>query len=456
MISKLICLIFTLVISFQYAFTQEKFYTCINEKGERMFSIKVSTVYAYSDGMAQVSQSVLDGQKSFYRWGYLDEKGNLAIPCQYERATDFAFGVAWVMEPGSNMYYLINKKGERLSDQTWGQVGYFLEGFCSVFDSEGKMGFVNRKGELIVPCKYTGDAFNEGLACVMPYEGTTANYGFIDTTGAVVIPFQFNQAGTSSFQHGECRVQINGITCLINKKGEVIFKPTLTKNCMGFCNGLSASYTNTSNRTGWGYYNRNNVWVIKPQFDNGTDFENGLAIVEKAGKYGVIDTLGNFIIPMEYASIFGSGNTGFFGCEKEENGDKLYFNIKGESFAKIPVKYVVDANGSPYFPYTSPEGLGGFLNADGTVFIEARYKQVSAFSEGKSWIKENITDLPIAAGFSEQNFAKEYQVGDKTTCQKNKSGQYLPVTIEQVTEHYYLVKYSDGNTAWVVYNQLKR
>jgi hypothetical protein len=454
---KFCLVVLSILVASVNSIAQEKFYTCINENGERVFSIKATHAYSFSDGLAEIAQSVLEGTKSYTRWGFIDKTGKTVIQCQYEKVYSFSSGVAWVKKPGDEKYVLINKKGEQVNSTGWKKVGYFIEGFCAVYDEEDKMGFVNRKGELVIPCQYTGDSFSEGLACVMPYEGVKANYGFIDTTGKVVIPFQFNQAGTSSFKNGECRVQINGVTCLINSKGEVIFKPALTKNCMGFSNGLSASYTKYETRSGWGYYNRNNEWVITPQYDGADDFQGGLAVVEKDGKFGVIDTTGKIIIPIQYASIFGHpAEDGWFGLETESNGEKTYVNGEGKPFAQVPVKYIAGGGDTKnIMPYTSPDNRCGYLNGKGEVVVEAQFDRTFAFSEGLSWIWGNASNLPIAKGSTAENFAKDFKIGDSASCQKNKTGPYLPVTIDQTTEFYYLITFADGTQTWVVYNQLK-
>jgi WG containing repeat len=454
---KIFQLFFALLISLT-SFSQEKFFTCINEKGERMFSIKAYSAYPFSDGMSQVTQSVLQGTKSKYLTGFMDETGQLVIPCIYDDVYSFAFGVTWVSENKDEGYYMINKKGERLTEKTWKKVGYFIEGFCAVYDEEGKMGFVNRKGEQVIPCLYTGDSFSEGLACVMPYDGVMPNYGFIDTTGAVVIPFQFDQAGTTSFDNGECRVQIKGVTCIINRKGEVIFKPTLTKNCMGFSCGLAGSYTNYATRSGWGFYNRNNQWVIQPKYDHAEDFKGGLAIVGIGDKYGVIDTTGKIIIPIQYEQIYAhAAEDGYFGLVPILNERATYVRADGSPFTTVELEYMTgSAEGKGPLAYTTPDGKGGYLNMDGTILIEAQFTRTMAFSEGKAWIWENVTSLPIAAGFSEANFAKEYVVGNGATCQKNGTGAFLKVSVDQITEYYYLVTFEDGTQSWVVYNQLKR
>lgn len=446
----------SLFFSLNTVIAQEKIYTCINQKGEKLFSLKVYWAGNFSDGMAEIQRTVLENGKASYRYGFIDNTGKDVIECMYEKVYSFSYGVAWVKLPGNDTYYLINKKGKRVSETGWKKVGYFFEGMCAVYDAEGKMGFVNRQGKLVVPCKYLGDGFSDGLACVMPYEETNPNYGFIDTTGKIVIPFQFKQAGTSSFDHGECRVQINGITCLINKKGEVVFKPTLSKNTQGFYHGLSASYTNYDKRSNWGYYNRQNQWMIKPQYDNANTFEAGYAIVEKAKKQGVIDTTGKATIPVKYATVFGSASDGYFGVEMIENGEKQYLRPDGTPFAKIPILYLYPSNKHGLYPYCSSDNKYGYLNSDGTVFITAQFERTNTFYEGKAWVKGNTDALKKAAGVSNDSFIKEYVVGEKIRAKRKTTGDFYPGTIRQIGEHYYLILFDDNTQEWVTFGSIKR
>lgn len=445
---------------FLFSFTthsQAKFYTCINEKGEKLFSIKAHWAGSFHDGLAEVQKIVLIDKKPVYRYGFIDGTGKMVIQPKYEKVYSFSFGVSWVKEAGDEGYYLINTKGDRLTKTSWKKVGYFIEGFSEVFDEEGKSGFVNRKGELVIPIQYLGTCFSEGYACVMPYHSKEEKYGFIDTTGKVVIPFQYKQAGTSSFENGECRVQINGVTCLINKKGEVVFKPTLTKNTMGFYNGLSASYTKYETRGGWGFYNRKNVWLIKPQYDNATSFDHGFSTVEKAGKYGVIDTTGKIIIPIKYESLFGNAAVdGWYGLELVMNTEKMYVKADGTPFTKVPMKYLYPSNGHSILPYCDPENKFGYLTKAGEIFIKAQFEQTYSFYEGKAWVKGNTESLKIAEGVSSDSFVTEFKVGEKILGNWQGKGTWYPGTIKEIGEHYYLILYDDGDQEWVVFDSIKR
>ncbi len=452
-------LILSLLISTLFAnlcFSQLQTLTCINEKGEKICSIKAKSAFSFKNGMAEVSILQLKDNKANYRSGFVDTTGKLVIPAIYDKVQAFYDEVTWVREPDSKEFYLINKKGEKLNAPSWKKVGYFHEGFASVYDENDKMGFVNTKGKLVIPCQYLGTSFTEGLACVMPYDEKVEKYGFIDTTGKVVIPFQFKQAGVTSFANGECRAQINGVTCLINKKGEVIFKPTLTKNCMGFNNGLCPSYTNYNTRSNWGFYNRKNEWVIQPQYENAESFKDGLSVVQKGKKYGVIDTTGKLIIPIEYETIYcNPAEDGLFALEKIANGDETYLRADGTAFTSIPAKYIQSHNGFAIHPYCDLDNKWGFLNRDGSVFIKAQFDKTNILHEGKSWIKGDAGSLPMAKGVSESNFAKDYQVGDKVKSRKGGAGDYYSATITQVSELYYLVMFANNTQEWVTYYDIK-
>lgn len=452
--------IYSFIISILFinlSYAQLKTITCINEKGEKICSIKAKSAYSFHNGMAEVNMVVLKDNKANYRSGFVDTTGRLVIPAIYDKA--YAFydkNVTWVRDPGSKEYYLINRKGEKINAPSWKKVGYFDEGLAAVYDENGKMGFVNTKGKLVIPCMYLGDSFSEGLACVMPYDAKVESYGFMDTTGKIVIPYQFKQAGTTTFQDGECRAVVNGVTCLINRKGEVVFKPTLTKNCMGFNNGLCPSYTNYNTRSNWGYYNRKNEWVIKPQYDNANSFIGGLAVVSKGKKEGVIDTTGKIIIPIEYDMIYcNPTEDGLFALEKIANGDKTYLKADGTPFTTLPVKYIQSHNGFAIHPYCDLDNKWGFLNRDGSVFIKAQFEHTNILEEGKSWIKGDASSLTIAKGVDISNFAKDYKVGDKVKAQKNGDGEFYDAEITQLGELYYLVKFNNNTQEWVTYYCIK-
>ena len=384
---KIIILLVFAGILFNNLFAQKN-YKCINQQGEILFELQTDYVWPFSDGMAKFKTSVVENGKSFWRIGFVNENGEIVIEPKFEskKSTKCKFndGVAWVRLPDTEGYFLIDKTGARITEKTYEKIGRFHEGMCAVYKGYN-MGFVNNKGEEIIPIKYTGDPwFYEGLVCLCPAEGQEEKYGFFDKQGNIAIPFQFKQAGFSGFSNGECRVMINGKTNIIDKQSNVVFSPSLTNNMSDFSDGLSMAYTKPD-RTGVGYFNRENVWVIKPIYDKGTSFEDGRAIVKLNDKYGVIDTLGNYIIPLKYDKILGGcEDSGYFMCEL--NLIKYYFNCDGKYFTEHPLKRLKSCNNTEYYPFMDENEKWGYFNSDGSYHIKAQYDDVDSFVEGKAWV----------------------------------------------------------------------
>jgi hypothetical protein len=169
-------------------------------------------------------------------WGYLDDRGELAITPKYAWASDFdSRGFALVLVNRDDPFgSVINAAGETvLVDGVVVQLGegWFVlkqqdrlvftiagvgpqfsinaewvepawrEGLASVRQN-GKWGFVNRRGEFEIEPEFDGVAgFSEGLAAVRVGPD---NWGYIDRDGRMVILPQFLLAG--SFSHGVAAV----------------------------------------------------------------------------------------------------------------------------------------------------------------------------------------------------------------------------------------------------------
>lgn len=134
------------------------------------------------------------------KWGFMDSTGKVKIPLIYEKAGDFYNGWA-VVQKGMSMVYIntsgkempgikagflnasdfnediayfrpyeepgkdtdpsvcyINKTGKiiyRSAGDDFFKHGRFSNGMAAVSDKEGLFGFINNKGELVIPCQYS-------------------------------------------------------------------------------------------------------------------------------------------------------------------------------------------------------------------------------------------------------------------------------------------------------------
>src|SRR5262249_17301835 len=148
--------------------------------------------------------------------------------------------------------------------QTWP----FEEGMAAVeIDNpgRGRVGFINKKGQLIIPTVYgIGFRFREGRAWVgWPGE---YNYFLIDTRGRRLTQPSFITTG--DFSEGLAAASV-----FVGKNNDVLT----------------------------GYVNASGRFVIQPQFDLPGDFSEGLAKARKlGGKWGYIDKTGAWAIQPQF------------------------------------------------------------------------------------------------------------------------------------------------------------
>ena len=85
----------------------------------------------------------------------------------------------------------------------WKEIREYNEGLAGVKDVDGKWGFIDKTGKLMIPCQWKKALFfSEGLAGV---QDDNEKWGFIDKTGKVVLPFEWSNV--QWFKNGRVRVQ---------------------------------------------------------------------------------------------------------------------------------------------------------------------------------------------------------------------------------------------------------
>lgn len=128
---------------------------------------------------------------------YNSYTGKIVIPAQYRRAWVFSEGLAAVQKNG--MIGFINRKGEVVIPFKYPYHGnplssfVFENGHCIVADTTGKCGVINRKGEWIIHPKYDNiDAYEEyviassaGVRKQLTYEEKTINSFVVDNIKAL-------------------------------------------------------------------------------------------------------------------------------------------------------------------------------------------------------------------------------------------------------------------------------
>ena len=201
------------------------------------------------------------------RWGYLDKKGNYAIPPQFEGA------------------------------------GSFLDSDLAPVKIGGLWGYINRVGEVQIKPQFDlAGGFKNGFAVIEQ----AGRWGFIDEYGRFAINPQYDNAGSFS-KFGLAAIQSGGKWGFINSVGNVIIAPEFDEIAFPTLYGWGdRRFIPVRKGNWWGYLDLKEEKVtIQPQFNGATTFgTEGLASVKVGDKWGFIDHFGQIIISPQFDSPF--------------------------------------------------------------------------------------------------------------------------------------------------------
>ena len=268
--------------------------------------------------------------------GYIDKNGKIVIPIE-------SFYEYWAFQDG-------------------GKPAYSSEGLVRVRDRNDKWGFSNQAGALVIPREYDGAGdFSEGLATVRK----NGKAGYIDKTGRVVTPLEYESYVTGDFSEGLAAVRKNGETGYIDKNGNTII-PLEYEAARSFSDGLAAVQKSGK----WGYIDKTGKVVIPFEYDEVGNFSEGLASVGKNNYMGFIDKTGKLVIPFTYHMYF------YF----DAHADIYFLPDFSNGLAAV-------SSGTPQLGNT--EGGWGFIDKAGNVVVPFEYDGESKFSEGLALVVKN-------------------------------------------------------------------
>lgn len=170
-----------------------------------------------------------------YKWGFVNEAGEMVIDYQYRFAGDFTTdGTAPVkVETGSKVWRYVDKTGKEVLEVEYDQCGGFWDGLAYVSNSEGA-GFIDKSGKIVIPMIYTGMSsytdedgngtyFNKRDNDVASFKlKETGLYGLVRNDGEALTDFIYDHMPVYAPDNGTIVVQIGGLFGAINHDGEEI------------------------------------------------------------------------------------------------------------------------------------------------------------------------------------------------------------------------------------------
>lgn len=389
-----------------------QYYTTLESEGLMPFKDAFSEKYGYVDkskrviikaGFEEVSYfkngnaRVALRENGVKKYGYIDAKGSIVVPCIYTTADQELTEVTIVSNAIG--YGVIKESGEKIipciyEDIKRNFLDLFLvkkNGLFGVINNDGKLvipivyterfrfgvdgvaklhtkdgdGFIDFRGNLLVPCKYFIKA--EYLTDFTIIQDADNKYGVVDPTGAFIIPLGMYDE-IDPILSGFASVKKLNKWGAVDNVGKLIIPTTYLQKLEIFEGKIKVK-----SEKGEGFLNSAGKEIIASNYiikdSKLTDFT---IIQDEYKNYGVVDEKGAFIIPLKlYEEIKPLSNG--VACVKLQ-GKWGAINRNGKLI--IPAVYYYPF--SFYYNYAkvrlSEKGGDGFIDNNGAVYIPLKYR----------------------------------------------------------------------------------
>lgn len=355
-----------------YVMDSEEMYGFINDKGKLAVPCIYRDAYDFKDGLALVLT-----QND--RWGFIDKSGKEVIPCVYEDCSDFisSLGLAKVKKNGK--WGFIDKTGVQVTPCIYDQIGNHFENGMMEAVRDGKHGFVDSLGKEAIPCKWDDVwGFEDGLAII----ALSRFRGLIDSLGNMIVsPYGCYDEVHYDKDNGVAVVKQNG-------KWGLVVPPAVNVHS---------------------YY----------MYDNYIRFDINnckFAKVERDGKWGFLDKRSNEVVPCVYddvgsfigdgmVKVFRGNKCGFVDIETGMETIQCIYDYPdefSEGLAYVGFGHYIDKSGNVAILGSFEYGMGfsgglaavvkdskwGYIDKTGKEVIPFMYREAMPFWAGKAAVKQ--------------------------------------------------------------------
>lgn len=350
------------------------------------------------------------------RFGYVDSAGEQIIPPTFLRAGTFSQDRAIVVtERGAG---LIDRTG-RLVIPPGPRTLERLGDAYRISVDRNLTGLVDTNGRLRLPAGY--------LEVRRPTEGFMAArkgqyWGFLSEAGTEAIPFDY--LDVRPFSESRATVLTNNGWTSVEPQAQLSGIGYFAE-LGGYHNGLA--WAKADNGL-YGYINRNGDFIIEPQLEAVTDFNEGVARVRLGGKYGLLNPAGEWVVRPKFSQIqpfqpagiavarLASGQDRYVMIDRQgeiltsqtyreihplREGRALVRGNGGYGYLDAGGREVIDpvwaqaADFSGGRAVVQRGGRCGYLDPDGTLVIPCRYSRCLDFDAERAVVYQNMRNAGI-------------------------------------------------------------
>lgn len=325
----------------------------------------------------------------------------IVISQNYEETAD-AFSSELAAVSKDNLWGFINEKGEEVIPCVFYNVDDFGNEYCIAYDEEYNKSVIDKQGTLLFPFREYESIVsdNEGFEVTHKYFGHSENYETHDDNWE------------SEWVHEKRRLNKDG-ELQVPLYGELISLPKNYEWCaLNFKEGFLSVYSDGK----WGVVDTSLNIIIPCLYDEPVEFDNGLTIANKLEETYVFNTIGSIVFNGSFKNVRRYKQERMFVCLTadrsrfdiyRDNGELLFYSNDIKSRIEIPGTDSLSTNffspcqiipmDSYYLKFCIKANYNsrkiekwGVCDTQGHIVLEARYDDINGLGSGLIAVCKNF------------------------------------------------------------------
>lgn len=286
----------------------------------------------------------------------------------------------------------IDKEGNVIIDPILNAPSKFNAGLLPVNDN-GLYGYLDTNGDWAIEPQFMyAMPFSEGVATIAMLDENQGGpiYSLINHTGRTITTFRDGSGRGWPFKNGAAIVGwTNQKYAVVNKTGDMVFETQFDlyqgdeTTYQFIFDGLIGVCTDGK----WGFIDSAGEWIIKAQYEGVDRFRDRLCSVKIDGKWGVIDTTGKVVVEPKY-DWYVRFNDGLAAVDI----DGKYGYIDKEGKVVIQPKYGSAWDFVDGVAWVSTEKGTGLIDTTGNWVLKPTFQSVGQFHEGLAAVRISDTN----------------------------------------------------------------
>lgn len=252
-----------------------------------------------------------------------------------------------------------------------------------------------------------GDFYQGNVARVTLQNGRRT---YMSRTGKIMYSDRLRYVGR--FSEGKARVMVDGKIKWERRSGSDALEVRTFREDGRLVTECLFAYEGK-----WAIINGNGKWISRPEYDYVSDFENGIALVKKGDKWGVLDSNMETIVGIEWEYLTRLGSEpGDPLIAGKSNGTTGYVSVDGNTITGANNDGLGFENGRDFsegLVAVQRDGKWGVIDQNGRIQIQMEFDAVGDFHEGVAWVRKGRkVMLANRQGILTETEKDVYRMGD--------------------------------------------